>query len=102
MKLYYSELTDIVREYLEQRYGIHAMEQTSDEIFASLRKLDVAEDNKAKLREVLLLADLVKFAKQQPVSADNEAAMENAILFVKGSIIVNQPENKVQQNDGLN
>ncbi|MHA4896169.1 hypothetical protein ACXZ1K_15565 [Pedobacter sp. PWIIR3] len=102
VKLYYSELTDIVREYLEKRYGIPAMEQTSDEIFTSLMKLDVTEENKVKLREVLLLADLVKFAKQKPVAADNEASMESAMLFVKKSIIVNQPENQVQHNDGLN
>src|SRR5690606_27122692 len=40
VKEYHSELTDIVREYLEKRYHINALEQTSEEIFSGLKHLD--------------------------------------------------------------
>lgn len=83
VKAYHSELTDIVREYLEKRYNINALEQTSEEIFSGLRHLTIAEQDTNRLRQILLLADLVKFAKEQPLPGDNEQSMENAVNFVK-------------------
>ena len=85
VKEYYIELTDILREYLEKRYGITALEQTTDEIFASLRHLDIAENNRAELKKTLVLADLVKFAKERPLPTDNERAMDDALLFVSAT-----------------
>jgi len=63
LKTYYSELTDILRSYLEKRYLINAQEQTSDEILSSLKTADISTEGSTALREILLLADLVKFAK---------------------------------------
>lgn len=82
VKEYYSELTDIIREYLEKRFKIQALEQTSDEIFISLRRADISEDDRALLRQVLGLADLVKFAREKPQAAENERSMEQAIELV--------------------
>jgi hypothetical protein len=81
-KQYHTELTDIIRDYLENRYVIKAHEQTSDEIFASLRYMDITEENRNALRQVLILADLVKFAKEKPLPQDNEQSMDNAVAFV--------------------
>lgn len=101
VKQYHSHLTDIIREYLEKRYEINALEQTSEEIFAGLRHLNISEQNTNKLRQMLLLADLVKFAKATPLNSDNEQSMENAISFVMNTKAVAAPltENKVQNND---
>jgi len=85
MKRYYSELTDIIREYLEKRYQIHAMEQTTDEIFKSLKHRNILGIEKDKLKQILVLADLVKFAKEKPLSTDNEQSMDYAISFVKNT-----------------
>jgi hypothetical protein len=82
VKLYYSELTDILRDYLEKRYGIQAHEQTTDEIFAGLRYKEIKEADRNKVRQVLVLADLVKFAKENPSVMENEQSMDNAINFV--------------------
>ncbi|MBB5436793.1 hypothetical protein HDC92_000457 [Pedobacter sp. AK017] len=82
VKAYYSELSDIVREYLEKRYPINALEQTSEEIFSGLRHLNIAEQDMDRLKQLLVLADLVKFAKEKPLPAANEQSMENAISFV--------------------
>lgn len=81
-KEYYSEISDIMRDYLERRYGISANEQTTDEILASLRYMDITETDRAKLKQVLVLADLVKFAKEKPLSNENEQSINAAIDFV--------------------
>lgn len=82
MKEYHSELSDIIREYLEKRYVIKTHEKTTDEIFAALKYMDIANEYRVKLNQVLILADLVKFAKERPLPVDNELSMENAMSFV--------------------
>jgi hypothetical protein len=82
VKLYHSELSDIIREYLEKRYVIKTHEKTTDEIFAGLKRMDITVENRNNLRQILVLADLVKFAKERPLPADNEQSMDNALDFV--------------------
>lgn len=84
-KQYHTELSDVVREYLESRYAIQAQEQTTDEIFASLRYMDIAEANRNILRQLLILADLVKFAKEKPLPHENEQSLDNAVAFVNNT-----------------
>ena len=85
VKLYHTELSDVIREYLESRYTIQAQEQTSDEIFASLRYMDITEENRNMLRQMLILADLVKFAKEKPLPFENEQSLDNAVAFVNNT-----------------
>lgn len=85
-KLYYSELTDILRTYIAGRYGIGAMEMTSDEILEAMRTLSEQElPRKASmdLTRILREADLVKFAKAEPSAEENEAAYTMAYYFVE-------------------
>ena len=65
-KVYYSGLTDILRRYLAGRYGIGAMEMTSDEIIDAVRPLDLPRKSEMELTALLREADLVKFAKATP------------------------------------
>jgi hypothetical protein len=97
-KLYYSELTDILREYLEQRYHIKTYEKTTDEILASLRSVEIAGDSRTQLQGILVMADLVKFAKEKPVPAENEDYMEKAFEFVQKTQQITQPK----QSEGGN
>ena len=83
VKQYYIELSDVVREYLEKRYTIQALEQTSEEIFTSLRHMDIASEDRNLLRQLLVLSDMVKFAKEKPAAHENEKSMENAVTFIK-------------------
>jgi hypothetical protein len=85
LKLYYSSLTDILREYIENRFAITAMEQTTDEILFGFRNVAVDEESKRKLKQLLTLADLVKFAKEQPLYDENEASMSHAFDFINGT-----------------
>lgn len=83
-KQYYTRITDIVREYIEQRYGINAMEQTSDQILGWLDQAGfLAPRDRQKLAELFGVADLVKFAKYVPAPETNEMAYDNAYFFVE-------------------
>jgi hypothetical protein len=93
VKQYHIELSDVIREYLEKRYTIKTHEKTTDEIFASVKYVDIAAENREKLRQILILADLVKFAKERPLPTDNEQSMDNAISFVMSTQQVEQPVN---------
>lgn len=65
-KEYYSALSEILREYLERRYYIHALEMTTDEIFESFRSLGVGDRCVEEFNSVFQKSDLVKFAKYVP------------------------------------
>jgi hypothetical protein len=84
VKAYYSELTEIVREYIEGRFQIKALEQTSDEILEALgRKKLQNQEAMEELRELLQLADLVKFAKANPLPDENDKCYRDAYDFVR-------------------
>ena len=82
-KEYYTHLTDILREYLFGRFGIQAMEMTSSQILSILRSNQETKVLNKQMKEILEMADFVKFAKVKPTPDDNEAAMRNAVAFVE-------------------
>jgi hypothetical protein len=84
-KEYHSEITDTLRIYMERRFSIPAMEQTSGEILDKLKGISDADFVYDNLKQILFLADFVKFAKYQPLPDENELSMMNAYLFVNGS-----------------
>lgn len=82
-KEYFTELTDILRVYLDKRFGINAMEMTSRQIMDMLRSNPVIKDKREYMRRILDMADFVKFAKVRPLPADNISAYDNAVNFVE-------------------
>jgi hypothetical protein len=83
VKEYYSEMTDIVREYIELRFPVRALEMTTAEIDAALRQTDVNSSARGKLHQTLVLADLVKFAKEQPLPLENDLSLSQCVDFVR-------------------
>ena len=83
LKEYYSELTEIIRAYMEKRFGINALESTSDEILTQLNNVDTSAEQIEHIRFILELADLAKFAKSRPLQNENMLAMQNAFVFVE-------------------
>ncbi len=83
-KEYYSDLTETLRKYIEDRFEIPAMEQTSDETIESFRsRRDLLKDKTFQnLNQILKLADLVKFAKYKPLPDDDNMALMNSYFFV--------------------
>lgn len=82
VKAYQSQLTFIVREYLEGRYNVQALESTTNEILTQLNPIHLSDDWKVKLKEMLQLADLVKFAKAEPPVEAHDRLMVYAEDFV--------------------
>ncbi|MCK4879863.1 MAG: hypothetical protein KAS82_04350 [Bacteroidales bacterium] len=84
VKQYYISLTEITRRYIERQYDIPAMESTTEEILHAFRTAN-QEDNllDEMLRELLELADLVKFAREDPLPVDNQTNLNNAYIFVQ-------------------
>lgn len=79
IKSYYSDLSDIIRTYIEDGLHTPAMEMLTDDIIDRLkaRKIDTTQ-----LNILLNTADMAKFAKAQPTSAENELAMKFAFEFI--------------------
>ncbi len=85
IKEYYSGIADTVRLYIEGRFRINALELTSDEILQVFRSQVVDSESKDKLRQLLTLSDLAKFAKQVPIEAEHIITLNNAFDFVNGT-----------------
>lgn len=89
-KVYYTRLTDVLRGYLEERFGFNAKEMTSGDIIARLQ----SEDDEAKideLREVFETADLVKFAKYSAQANMNDMYLANVVKFIEDTKQENVP-----------
>jgi hypothetical protein len=100
VKDYYVELTDIVRGYIEERFGTKAMELTTDELLTKVRHTKDLMAYYERLSMILTTADLAKFAKAQPLPQEHVDAMEHAKTFVNQTKpIIIQPttetENKI-------
>ena len=105
VKNYYSELTDIARNYIEEEIQIPAMESTTSELILGLRnaakqkKLKLSSETVENLEKVLKQADLVKFAKVKPLDfeiEEDKKRISNSIVTIHNSI----PE-VVEENDEL-
>ncbi len=85
VKAYHSELTDILRVYIERRYHVRTMERTTRQILTDLRMAGVPGDAYDRLKATLQLADVVKFAKFIPEAEEHTAAHDNALFFVQAT-----------------
>ncbi|MCL2414019.1 MAG: hypothetical protein FWC94_02050 [Bacteroidales bacterium] len=95
VKEYYTELTDILRIYTEKGLHISAIEMTSDEFIEAVENSEF--ENKSKLLELLRntlpTADLVKFAKAEPLADQHDRCFKEVKLFVE----LTMPKEKVEE-----
>ncbi len=82
-KEFYTSLTDILRDYLERRFNINAMEMTSTQILHALEHNEATRMPRRHMQQLLEIADFVKFAKVRPLPDDNVKAFNNAMQFVE-------------------
>jgi len=95
VKEYHVRLTDIIRHYIEKRFRVGAMEMTSSEIMHAVEPLAEIDTVRHDLLSILQRADLVKFAKAEPLPNENDQSMSLAFDFVqqtkeKGEINANE------------
>jgi hypothetical protein len=99
-KQYYSEVTEALRTYIEDRFEIPAMEQTSDETIDKFRfRRDLLNEKSLNnLSQILQLADLVKFAKYKPLPDDDNMTLVNAYFFVNDTKKEEPKKPEVEEN----
>lgn len=91
-KEYYTLITETLRRYIVGRFGINAMEMTSGEILELIKQTTEAQSVYDNLRQILSLADFVKFAKMNPLPDENDLSLMNAYLFVNQTKVVELPK----------
>ena len=94
-KQYYTILTEILREYLEGRFGIYAMEMTTPQIKRAVYAAVSAKTASRLMSEILEMADYVKFARMRPLPEDNMRAYVQAVEFVENT----KPEPQTQEKE---
>lgn len=86
IKLFYLRLSAIVRHYIENRFGLRAPEQTTEEFLFGLEKTDDFPDEyKPLLNKFLRHCDLVKFARFQPMADDIQNSFDSCKAFIQGT-----------------
>ena len=100
-KLYYTRLTEILREYLDGRYGVSAMEMTTDEILEAIKELAIDARQFTTLAELLQTADFVKFAKHTPDDELNESLFSGVYYFVENTKQVNPEEDNNEYKEAM-
>jgi hypothetical protein len=83
LKPYYAELTYIIREYLQKKYQIPALESVSSEILAALDRTQWPERHRAALAQLLQEADIVKFAKGVPAETYHAQAFQEVKQMIE-------------------
>ncbi len=96
-KQFYTEVTDALRVYIADRYGIVALERPSREMLADLKKQDIEEALYGKMDELFTRADLVKFAKYLASAEENEEVIPDAVRFVNATYIKEIDEEKKEE-----
>lgn len=91
VKEYHSEITEIVRSYFEDRFDFRALEMTSSEILGVLSYLEEGKKVVETANNFFSNADLVKFAKFQPIPSVNDEMMKQAFSIVNDTIPVFNP-----------
>lgn len=105
IKIYYSELTEIVRNYIERDINIPALESTTDELietindFNSSSNLGISKETIQQLKEVLQSADLVKFAKSKPIVEEIRGHRNLSERILQSLKPVKQEPLKEEEND---
>lgn len=95
LKAYYTALTDILRIYIEERFQVPAMESTSAEILQALAEPpDISRETTETLGKILMLADMVKFAKEIPLPDANEASLDRATEFIQQTTLIETQQEK--------
>ena len=82
-KEYFTQLTDILRVYIDRRFNIKAVELTSSQIMEKIKQNEEAHIANDQLNNVLEVADFVKFANMHTLADDNEIAFQRAVNFVE-------------------
>ena len=100
-KAYYSELTHILRKYIENRFHVSALDRTSHEVLELLKHANIIEKEQLnELSQIFKMADLAKFAKFRPLAHENDLNLKNAFSIIENTIpVVETSETEKEENE---
>lgn len=98
-KEYYTRLTEILRQYLDGRFGIYAMEMSSTQILYAIKHNEETKMTTEQIQQILEIADFVKFAKVRPLPDDNIKTFNLAMNFVETTKPVEPAEGEDKETD---
>ncbi|HNX07734.1 MAG TPA: hypothetical protein PKL96_09140 [Bacteroidales bacterium] len=84
-KEFHSGLTDILRTYLEGQFRVEAMEMVTSDVIQSLKATQIPQEEINRMEKILTLADMVKFAKFNPLPDEHDQSLKNGVLFVENT-----------------
>jgi hypothetical protein len=97
VKVYYSDLVDLMRRYIERSYGVEVSEMTSAEWLSWWQRSGLAKQDGGKLKQLLQLADMVKFAKQNPTDQEHLWMVET----INSWLLILEKEKQASSNQDL-
>ncbi len=102
VKEYHVQISTVIREYVEKRFGVFAIEMTTNEILDNFENLNlISETDLIKLRQILDLADSVKFAKYQALQNENDFSLKNSFDFVENTKELIPEDSKLVQTEAV-
>lgn len=102
VKEYHTALTDTLREYIEQRFSIPTMERTSDQILEDTQEQEeITRELQSQLQDILMRADLVKFAKLHPLPDENDRSISYAYQIIQKTLKKEVVNEKSDQEDQI-
>jgi len=101
VKQYYSELTDVLRNYIKRHFEVNAPELTSNETVRELTAKELNETVINKMNSIFKIADLVKFAKSNPAPTENENCLNLAFDFVNETKSIEEENENLDRITGL-
>jgi len=102
IKQYQSQLTDVMRKYMEGRFNFPAMELSTTEILQTLKNIDLSDEKlKPWTSKILETADLAKFAKYEPLADENENSLNGAYFLVNQTTKPEETENELVDKENI-
>ncbi len=96
-KMLFTQLSEILRKYMENRFFIKALEETTSEIAHSLQEVNIDPDSRNKAVSILEFADLVKFAKYMPGEVEVEQQLSDLENFIEQTkLVLEEVEEKTE------
>lgn len=103
VRRFYFQISEVVRTYVEGRFGLNATDLTTEEILPALSSLPLlAQEQALELRRFLIATDQVKFADHTPSEADIQATYEGALSFVEATRPRGEEQDRQDSSDTEN
>lgn len=94
LKEYYSEISTIIREYTELRFGFNALELPTSDILLKLTQIKIEKETIQNIETILKRSDNIKYAKGFSIEEENKQTMDLSVNFIKKTKIENHGVSK--------